>query len=1342
MKRLLTFWLSVFALALNAQLVRPPWYPTALTTPYMSDVDYAVTDNVSLYNLSGLVPLVNLASTNAAHDSTNVLGSSAYSNTNQLDLAGTAAALPINFLAVTNNDVRARTMSGLWLFNSTTIFGGEVDGPGLPANSYRLTSSGISANLFSDGLGALPPSSSIVTNIVFTNTSTILIVGATAFVGTNGLGGSGGGSSTNGLATIGYSQSISNSLLGTINNASNAAVAASTNIIFPLIPSTATLLSTNGNGAGLTGISPRQTGSIGTNFATAIPLVTVPAPFSWYLASSFLGSAAGSAITTIPDASGGGRALTGSGVTYVPQGQNGRPGFLFLNGVMTNQNFYPPSANTNCSQWIVWQDFQNSSSTAVIWSSKSNANIGTFTFSLRLAQGGQVNNGTYCAFQTNTIVDGVNINYGGANVYGQSIQGNVFQIYNNGYLGIGPEVISGGSGLVGDFYVGNYPGGSLPFNGLISEILTYTNVLTLEQKATIEEYLCNKYLPQQPQVYFLGDSELKGWGAVSYSNLLTVYNNQSGNQYGSHMLAVGGYTSQQVFDTARTNMLPVLSFGNSPKIAILESGYNDSVLTTCESNILNTAVMLRSNHIQVVVCTTFSTCREINAAYLSGVGGFTNLNNWILANTNLFDAVARFDINTNWGIPGSFATLNATNYYFYEPGLGGNLHLAGGAYNDMAQILRQSIQALNPNAVAYDLNGNIIGNGSAIKGISASQISGLNPSYWTNLFVFGDSYMVGFGATSYTNCFVSQFAQSNNLSINNLSIGGSRICDFWAQTAYGFTYTNSVATNGGSIVTATAPIGPTNYTVYAFDGDGNGAKDYGTSQSYLNYSIAAQRSLMVYLATPLKWLSTNANLSAGWAGWPYYGGGMITTNTTATITFTNVIGSVVYIAYMGSALGDMGGISVNVNGTNFGSFAPPTMYGNRVFEGGTLSNPKPNYNWMNPTSLWMTPLVARIQLPGVSKNTIVVTASGANVGTNVSILWAVGNSQVYPSAGWPLVMAGNCTRLTNYTSTAAGSDLGMALFCSAENTAVRQLQGDGLNVISVPMAEFWDQNSDIQFDGAHPNALGQSSLAQAFNYSFASARQFSPSLQQSSTQSTALNSGYISSLGGIGTNTSFNTITVGTNIYLSNPIGASNVLEVVTTNSGGIRVMSTVVGGAGTGGAGILGGSYVIPSAGNRIGFFGFSVSSNINCALLSDIAEDTFAPGVAQGNQVRLETTAAGTASRTPKFTWGGSGYFGAVGPIVSTNGITAVGGVITGNGSGITNLVNNIQNGTTNATALTSFAVVFSIPMADTNYTAFTIGNGFAVTGGYVSAKTTNGCTFNMGIATGLIDWAAVHK
>jgi len=112
------------------------------------------------------------------------------------------------------------------------------------------------------------------------------------------------------------------------------------------------------------------------------------------------------------------------------------------------------------------------------------------------------------------------------------------------------------------------------------------------------------------------------------------------------------------------------------------------------------------------------------------------------------------------------------------------------------------------------------------------------------------------------------------------------------------------------------------------------------------------------------------------------------------------------------------------------------------------------------------------------------------------------------------------------------------------------------------------------------------------------------------------------------------------------------------------------------------------------------------------------------------------------PYYVYGNMPYGSAVvttAPIIYTG---TFNGTHNGNGAGLTNLVSVIQQGTTNASALTSFLATFTQAFPDTNYTAIATGNGLALSAEYVSNKTTTNCLFNFGLATGSIDWLAVHR
>lgn len=447
-----------------------------------------------------------------------------------------------------------------------------------------------------------------------------------------------------------------------------------------------------GNGSGLVGIQGFETNGTANNAikaTSAFNLNGVPI-YSWYRADSFYGQSNGYAPVFWNDATGSPRSLTGNGFTYVQNGINGRSSILMSgsSAVLTNAGFFPLSANTNFCRWIVFQDYNQVSKVSVLWSANQGTTSGfhEFTFSTQ-SGGGQNNNGNFFVTQTNGFSDGVNIHIGSPNIIGTYWQGGTLQIAADGYVATGSDNavsgLTGGIGYVGDLYIGNFPGGGFAFNGLISEIITCTNVLSQDQINTVNQYLAQKYSKKQNNYYLLGTSETKGWGASAYSNLLIQIEAQL-PAWNVFDLAVGGYQTVQVYNSLQTNSIPLLGTQVGQAIARIETGYNDPSLAVCETNIINSATLLHSNKVQVAMCTCFSTSRETNGSYLSGVGGFALLNTWILSNSNLFDRILRYDLNTNWGIAGSFTN----NPQFYDPESGANLyvHLSGDAYRQMALI--------------------------------------------------------------------------------------------------------------------------------------------------------------------------------------------------------------------------------------------------------------------------------------------------------------------------------------------------------------------------------------------------------------------------------------------------------------------------------------------------------------------------------------------------------------------------------------------------------------------------------------------------------------------------------
>jgi hypothetical protein len=172
--------------------------------------------------------------------------------------------------------------------------------------------------------------------------------------------------------------------------------------------------------------------------------------------------------------------------------------------------------------------------------------------------------------------------------------------------------------------------------------------------------------------------------------------------------------------------------------------------------------------------------------------------------------------------------------------------------------------------------------------------------------------------------------------------------------------------------------------------------------------------------------------------------------------------------------------------------------------------------------------------------------------------------------------------------------------------------------------------------------------------------------------------------------------------------------------------------GAGGNGYGGAGGSVYIYGGTGGAGLAGAGVNGNAFLAVKT--------------NNVVSGSVGVGTTNLTSGYVLDIQGSVMIRTNLVVTNNITAYGTntatYFVGNGGGLTNLTSVIQQGSTNAVALTAFTATFAQPFVDTNYTAVAIGNGFALASSYVSAKTINSCVFNMTIATGAIDWVAVHQ
>ena len=346
----------------------------------------------------------------------------------------------------------------------------------------------------------------------------------------------------------------------------------------------------------------------------------------------------------------------------------------------------------------------------------------------------------------------------------------------------------------------------------------------------------------------------------------------------------------------------------------------------------------------------------------------------------------------------------------------------------------------------------------------------------STLYTLGDSIANGSAATTFGQAWPALFAASWGLTEQRLAYGSARIIDYYWQSCPPFIYTNSFAGN-----VATAPSSNLGSYVWAVGmGDYNGMRDYGTSAAYQAFSKAGFLSLGVHLAVTNKTLASSATASGTWVANTNLGGFLTTTNSASSLTFTNIVGDTLYVAYIVTATNDFGGVTVSVNGTNYGTFEATGGYGNRTWDNGSdVSIP----TYISPDGngkLWYMPRVVRIPLGMSSRHTVIVTASGATTTAPSGVLWVAGNGQRRMSVNTgPVVLFSGTLRQATYTG--SGSNLAAGQFSGFIREVVDTLRSDGLMVFYVPSEQWFNEFTEMSGDNVHPSNTGHSTIANAFS---------------------------------------------------------------------------------------------------------------------------------------------------------------------------------------------------------------------------------------------------------------------
>lgn len=180
----------------------------------------------------------------------------------------------------------------------------------------------------------------------------------------------------------------------------------------------------------------------------------------------------------------------GSGVIYTINGINDIPSLAFSAGEKISLSDFFQGASVQNTILIVFRPYSSPSSTLQVitdsGSSGSNSSIGIKNNAVNL------NAGTSSDTQTSTYPASLEVdNDYVLCVYFNGASSQVF--LNDATNRIGDSAISAGDNALKGLTIGSYQNGSSPFSGLISEVIIYNTVLTLQERKDVMNYLAKKY---------------------------------------------------------------------------------------------------------------------------------------------------------------------------------------------------------------------------------------------------------------------------------------------------------------------------------------------------------------------------------------------------------------------------------------------------------------------------------------------------------------------------------------------------------------------------------------------------------------------------------------------------------------------------------------------------------------------------------------------------------------------------------------------------------------------------------------------------------------------------------
>ena len=415
----------------------------------------------------------------------------------------------------------------------------------------------------------------------------------------------------------------------------------------------------------------------------------------------------------------------------------------------------------------------------------------------------------------------------------------------------------------------------------------------------------------------------------------------------------------------------------------------------------------------------------------------------------------------------------------------------------------------------------------------------------TTLNVLGNSIPAGGTVSALSLAYGSLTATDLGLTQNLLANPSFNLCDVnWSSFA-GWTVTNTV----GVSYIGTTPTNIDESTIVLLDNSYNDVRGGETATQFAD----GLRHLICWWTIPhsAKRMAQTAAPAGTWTNLTWLGAGdigSVGTTDSATLTFTNVIGSDIVVSYLGWATNFGATITVTIDGAaqdpiNTASKA----YGNREYVNGSDSNIPDRVGPYGNGKLDFCPQSVRYTGLGMSGHTVVITTSTTSNG-GAYVLWVAGNGWTREAKTGPYAIMPSTP--SQGTWTAGGSDARQASFNLQIAAEIRAAQASGLRVLYAPLSEAIIPATYVN-DGVHWSNAGHRAAADAMLTPFYLDLPYAGALRVESSGSSGGGIGSFTSLTVTGTS-DLNTLdTSGAATIGGNLTGEGRLLMLPTASVGG-----------------------------------------------------------------------------------------------------------------------------------------------------------------------------------------------